>query len=104
MNQITLKLKRESWHEEPYRTEPDGRKFALAKVALSGDPQASMECLLYYKADGTSSYVSLMHITGTLGGRSGGLVLRGTGTFDGTTAHGVSEVVAVSNTPLTLPP
>ena len=39
-----------------------------------------------------------MEITGTIGGRSGSLVLRGTGTYDGTTARGVSTIVPGSGT------
>jgi hypothetical protein len=93
MTEIVLKLKIDAWDEQPYRTLDDGRKFARAEVTLSGDPSADMESLLYYKADGTSEYVALMHLTGTFDGRQGSLVLRGTGTFDGTTAHSVSEIV-----------
>jgi hypothetical protein len=53
---------------------------------------------MFYRADGTSSYVTLMHITATLGGRSGSFVLQGQGSFDGTTARGESTVVAGSGT------
>ncbi len=33
---------------------------------------------MFYRAGGTSSYVTLRHITGTLDGRAGSFVLQGT--------------------------
>jgi hypothetical protein len=51
---------------------------------------------MFYRPDGTSSYVSIMQVTGALQGREGGLVLQGDGTFDGTTASGRSAVVSGS--------
>jgi hypothetical protein len=95
---LETKLKIESWDEKPYRELPDGTRFTRADVALSGDGDgitaATFEGLMYYRADGTSSYVTLMRIEGTVGGRSGAFVLRGDGAYDGTTARGTSEIVA----------
>jgi hypothetical protein len=99
---VQTRLKIESWDEQPYRELSEGRKFTRAEVKLSGSgdglESASFEGLLYYRPDGTSSYVTLMHIVGALGDRSGSFVLQGTGTFDGTTARGVSTVVPGSGT------
>ena len=53
---------------------------------------------MFYRTHGASSYVTLMHITGTLGGRAGSFVLQGHGTYDGTTARGQSDVVEGSGT------
>ena len=53
---------------------------------------------MFYRADGTSDYVTLMHITGTLDGRPGSFVLQGHGTYDGTTARAQSQVVPGSGT------
>lgn len=98
---VTTKLKIRSWEENPYREFDDGRKFARADITL-GDPGDELtgesQMLLYYRADGTSSYVAFMHLTGTLDGRSGGLVLQGHGTYDGTTARGEFHVVPGSGT------
>jgi hypothetical protein len=95
---LKTKLKIESWDEKPYRELPDGTKFTRAAVALSGSGdgigEATFDGLMYYRADGTSSYVTLMRIEATIDGRAGALVLRGEGAHDGTTARGTSEIVA----------
>ena len=96
-----LKLQIGSWDENPYREFDDGRKFTRAEVALADADaglQASYEGLMFYAADGTSSYVTLMQITGTLDGRSGSFVLTGSGNYDGTTAAGESRIVPGSGT------
>lgn len=103
MEQITeAKLKIESWDEKPYRELGAGGKLTKADVLLSGPDDgltsAVYEALMFYRADGTSSYVTLMHITGTLGGRAGSFVLQGHGTYDSTIARGQSDVVEGSGT------
>jgi hypothetical protein len=99
---LSTRFKIDSWDEKPYREIGDGRKFTRAEVALSGSDggfeSATFDGLMFYRADGTSSYVTLMHITATLGGRAGSFVLQGHGSFDGTTARGESSVVAGSGT------
>jgi hypothetical protein len=91
-----------SWDEKPYRELADGRKFTRADVVLTGSADelasASFEAMMYYRADGTSTYVALMHVTGTLGGRHGSFVLQGEGTYDGKTARLESRVVPGSGT------
>ena len=98
---LHTKLEIKSWDEKPYREFDDGRKFTRAEVALGaadGIDSATFDALMFYRADGTSSYVSLMSISGTLGGKSGSIVLRGTGGYDGTAAVGESTVVEGSGT------
>lgn len=99
---VETKLKIESWDEQPYRELPDGTKFTRAEVRLTGTDdsltEATFEGLMFYRTDGTSSYVTLMQVTGTLDGRTGSFVLRGDGAYDGTAARGRSEVVAGSGT------
>jgi len=98
---LKTKLEIKSWDENPYREFDDGRKFTRAEVQLGGNDGiegATFEALMFYRADGTSSYVSVMQLTGTLDGRSGSLVLRGTGSYDGTSASGESEVVPGAGT------
>jgi len=96
------KLKIESWDEKPYRELSDGGKLTRADVLLSGPgdglTSATFEALMFYRADGTSDYVTVMHITGTLDGRPGSFVLQGHGAFDGTTARGQSRIVEGSGT------
>jgi hypothetical protein len=103
MQKITeARLKIESWDEKPYRELGEGGKLTRADVLLSGPDDgltsAIFEALMFYRADGTSAYVTLMHITGTLDGRPGSFVLQGHGTYDGQTARGQSHVVEGSGT------
>jgi Protein of unknown function (DUF3224) len=102
MKTIDTKLKIEDWNEKPYRELGDGTKFSRADVTLSGPGEGlasgTFESLLFYRPDGTSSYVVLMRITGTLDGRSGSFVLQGDGTYDGTAARGQMRVVEGSGT------
>src|SRR4051812_30132750 len=89
---LKTKLEIKSWDEKPYREFDDGRKFTRAEVELGpadGIDSATFDAVMFYGADGTSSYASLMMITGTIDGKSGSFVLRGSGGYDGTTA--VSE-------------
>jgi hypothetical protein len=96
MKTFESKLKIESWDEKPYRELADGSKFSRAEVTLSGPLAGNFESLLFYRTDNTSTYVSLMHLTGTIDGRSGSFVLQGEGTFDGTTAHVETRVVSAT--------
>ncbi len=96
MTTLDTRFEIKSWDEQPYRELPDGTRFARAEVVLGGTDgldEANFEALLYYRADGTSRYVTLMSITGTLDGRHGTLVLAGEGGYDGTSARGESRVV-----------
>jgi len=94
---LQTKLEIKSWDEQPYREFDDGRKFTRAEVQLGsndGIESAAFEGLMFYRPDGTSSYVSLMQITATLDGKNGTIVLRGSGDYDGTTASGEYQIVA----------
>jgi hypothetical protein len=101
---IDIKLKIGSWDEQPYRELADGRKFTRAEVGLKGGPEsggiesAAYEGLMYYAADGTSGFVTMMQVTGSLDGRTGSFVLTGDGSYDGTTASGRSRIVEGSGT------
>jgi Protein of unknown function (DUF3224) len=90
------------WHESPVEEFDDGSKLTRAQVRLSdgedGLASGFAGMLAYYRPDGTSSYVTVMRLTGMLDGRAGSFVLRGEGTFDGTTASGRMTVVPGSGT------
>src|SRR6266581_4695433 len=80
-----------SWDENPYRELPDGRKFTRAEVQLKGTggelASGAFEALMYYRPDGTGTYVTLMSVSGTLDGRTGELAgLTGQGTSRSTHA------------------
>lgn len=99
---LNTKLHIDSWDEKPVHELDDGHKVTRAEVALTGTDdavtEAGFDAVLYYRPDGTSSYVSLMRITATLQGRSGSFVLQGDGAFDGTTAIGDTTIVDGSGT------
>ena len=99
---MEARLKIESWDEKPYIELGEGSKLTRADVRLSGPDDgltsANFAALMFYRADGTSSYVTLTHVTGTLDGRAGSFVLQGHGIYDGTTARGQSHVVEGSGT------
>jgi hypothetical protein len=97
MEILETRLHIDAWKEEPYREEADGRKWTRADVTLTGADgltSATMESLMFYRPDGTSTYVSLLSLDGSLDGRPGSLVLHGTGSYDGTTASSRWESVA----------
>ncbi len=95
-------FKVEDWQEEEYGSLGDGRKLTRASVtqAISGDIEGtgSVEWLMCYRPDETADFVGLQHVEGRLGDRSGGFVLRSSGTFDGEVAKGELFVVAGSGT------
>jgi hypothetical protein len=98
---LEAKLKIDSWDEQPYLELGEGTKLTKADVALSGPEDGlsgTFQALMFYRADGTSSYVTLMSLAGTLDGRAGSFVLQGHGGYDGTAARGESHVVAGSGT------
>ena len=101
MKTLETRLPIESWDENTYKEIDGGRRLTRADVGLGaadGIDSATFVSLLLYRADGTSEYVSQMHIDGTLDGRSGSFVLHGSGSYDGTTAFGEYQVVADSAT------
>jgi hypothetical protein len=101
---VTLKTKMRiaSWDESPVEEFDDGSKLTRAQVTLTGGDgglaSGSASMLAYYRPDSTSSYVTVMRLTGSLDGRAGSFVLRGEGAFDGTTASGQMIVVPGSGT------
>ena len=99
---LTTKMRIASWDESPVEEFEDGSKVTRAQVRLSGEDEGltsgSVGMLAYYRPDGTSSFVTVMRLTGVLDGRAGSFVLRGEGAFDGTTASGRMTVVAGSGT------
>ena len=70
--------------------------MALSVAEAGIEARATWDALMYYAADGTSSYVGLMHVEGRLGDRSGSFVMEGTGAYDGKEARGESTVVAAT--------
>ena len=94
---LETRLEITSWVEETVHEMADGSKITRATVSLSGGGDglsaATFDAVMFYRPDGTSSYVSIMHVMGALQGREGSFVLQGDGAFDGTTARSRSAVV-----------
>jgi Protein of unknown function (DUF3224) len=102
MTTLSTRLLITKWDEKTVATHDDGSKITRATVEFAegadGLESGRFESVMYYRPDGTSSYVNLMFLTATLGGRSGSFVLSGDGTFDTTTASGTSTIVPGSAT------
>jgi hypothetical protein len=100
---LETRLEIKSWDENPFRELRDGQKLARADVTLVGsepghEVEATMSSVLHYLADGTSAFVTLLSIEGRLGTHTGGVVLQGTGDYDGTRARIDFTVVPGSGT------
>jgi hypothetical protein len=99
---LDTKLRIASWDEQSIHEFDDGSKLTRADVTLSegadGLESGSFHAVMYYRPDGTSSYTTVMRLTGSLQGRSGSFVLIGDGTFDGATARGRLQIVDGSAT------
>jgi Protein of unknown function (DUF3224) len=103
MPALTTRLKIAAWDEAPTGEFADGSKITRAVVTLTdgadGLTGGTFQSVMYYRPDGTSSYVDVMQLTGTLDGRAGTFVLTGRGDYDGTTATAsTSQVVPGSGT------
>ena len=102
MTTLSTRLKISAWDEQPAAQYDDGSKITRAVVTLTegadGVTSGTFESVMYYRADGTSHYVNVMHLDVELGGRSGSITLTGDGTYDGTTASGTSTIVPGSAT------
>ena len=74
----------DGWDEQPF-LEWEGGKLTRASVATryAGgiDGGSVLEYLMSYGPDGSVIFVGMERVNGTVGGRSGGLVLRHIGTF-----------------------
>jgi hypothetical protein len=92
----------ESWDEQRYGELDGGGGLARASVvqAFHGDikGEGSVEWLFCYRPDKTADFVGLQRVAGQIGTRSGSVVMRTTGTFDGAEAKGDFTVVPGSGT------
>jgi len=87
-----------SWKEEAYGDAEAGPRLSRASVtqtwagAIEGT--GAVEYLMSYAADGTAAFVGLERITGAVAGRTGSIVLRHVGSFEGGKARSTFEVLA----------
>lgn len=102
MTTLITRLRIAAWDEKPVAQFEDGSRITRARVSVAdgadGLDSGTFESIMYYRPDGTSHYVNVMRLTATLDGRSGSFVLAGEGSYDGTTASGMSRIVPGSAT------
>ena len=86
-----------SWNEEPVDERPDAAKITCAEVTktYSGEIEGDSvtEWLMAYADDGSAAFVGLERIVGTVGGRTGTLVLQHVGAYDNGAATAQLRVV-----------
>jgi uncharacterized protein DUF3224 len=96
-NTIETTIKIEGWDEQPTQEFDDGTKVAHAVVTLTegndGLVAGHMESVLYYTADGTSTYAGAIRLEAELDGRKGAFTAVGEGGYDGTTAISTMRIV-----------
>ena len=88
-----------SWDEKTWDGRPwnevEGRKFTRAQVtrAYQGDLEGEgrVEFLMFYREDGTASYLGLEEVVGRLGGKSGSFAVQHNGQY----ANGAATVSSV---------
>ena len=91
-----------SWDETTCREIEGGGKTTRVTVtktfagAIEGE--GTLEYVMFYRADGTASFVGLELVVGRLGERSGSFVLEHTGSFEGAVARATWRVVPGSGT------
>ncbi len=86
-----------SWDEQPYDEIDGGAKLTRASVTQTyhGDieGEGKVDYLMVYDAGGAAGFVAVERLTGRIEGRSGSIVLQGSGTFRDGTAKGTWHVV-----------
>jgi Protein of unknown function (DUF3224) len=91
-----------AWDEKTYQRLEGESKLTHARISqdFHGDLEATgtWDVLMFYRPDGTASYLGQVRLVGSLGGRSGSAVLRTEGGFDGNEARSGWEVIPGSGT------
>lgn len=91
-----------SWDEQTVQELEGERKLTRAVVTqtFTGDLEGAgaVEWLMCYAEDGTARFVGMQRVEGSVGGRSGIVVMETVGDFDGTTASGSWTVLPGSAT------
>lgn len=92
-----------SWQEDELRNLGEaGGKVTRASIGyrVTGDVdgQAVHDLVMYYRPDGTAHVVGLWQVTGSVGGRPGGVLFESGGGYDGTTATSSLNAIPGSGT------
>jgi hypothetical protein len=106
---LTAQFEIKSWDEQPFDEGADLAKLthAVVEKTYSGDLEATSvtQWLMAYQPDGTAAFVGIERLRGTLGGKSGSLVLQHVGKYaDGaataalTVLSGTSDLAEAAGT------
>ena len=91
-----------NWDEKPYQEIEGGGKLTRASVerSFSGDIKGDSraEYLMMYRADGTAEFVAMERFVGRIANRTGSVVFRHNGIFDGAIAKDKWSIVTGSGT------
>jgi hypothetical protein len=91
-----------AWEEKPYNEIEGAPKLTrvTATKSYKGDieGEGKLEYLMMYRTAGSASFIGLERVTGSVGGRSGSVVLQHSGTFEGGVAKVILSVVPGSGT------
>jgi hypothetical protein len=92
-----------SWNETKSETLADGGRFVHVRIEeefAGGDiiGVSWWDDLLYYRNDGTATFVTLGQVSGVLHGRRGSFIVTTSGTFDGEKATSQWTIVPRSGT------
>jgi hypothetical protein len=94
---IETTIRIDGWDEKPTQEFGDGTKVAHAVVTLTdgkdGLVAGHMESVLYYAADGTSTYAGAIRLEAELDGKKGAFTAVGEGEYDGATASSTMRIV-----------
>jgi hypothetical protein len=86
-----------AWDERLCKEDEHGRRLTRVTIheTFQGDIEGEgvSQYLMTYAPDGTAAFNGLQTIEGRIGGKTGLLMLRLSGDFDGRLAHGRSEVL-----------
>lgn len=100
--QASARFTIKKWDETPYMELASGSKFTHATVqyAYTGEMNgnSSMEYTMFYRPDGTGTYVGVEHFIGSVADLTGSLVFEHSGIFDKDGVQGACFVVVNSGT------
>jgi hypothetical protein len=91
-----------SWDEKTYNEIEGAPKLTRVSATKSYqgeiEGEGKLEYLMMYSTADSASFIGLERVTGSVGGRSGSIVLEHSGTFEGGVAKVILSVVPSSGT------
>jgi hypothetical protein len=91
-----------NWDEQTYQELPQGGKLTRASVVQTFhggiEGEGSIDYLMAYPREDAATFTGLMHVSASVGGKSGGFVMQVSGTFDEGLAAGKWFVIPGTGT------